>query len=147
VPSRARYARERAAAAARGTTPYRERVQTVRKRDPGVTLDVVRGHADKPAESLTARRRRRDVRQAFGEGPNGWCVVCGSRVEPERPNSYTDRRCGNEQVKRFRHEGAAWISFRGLAKLAADKAWVRQRRRESRGAGVPLRRPRGVTVD
>ena len=146
MPSAERYAREKARAEAAGTTPYRERVRSVRKRAPGVSVAVARGHAPERTESLSARRRRREVREAFKAGPTGWCVVCGSKVEPSRAKSYSDRACGAEQVRRFRAEGEAWASFRGLAKLAKDRAWVRTRRAQSRAAGVPVRRPAGVQL-
>ena len=145
MPSKERYARQKAAAAAAGTTPYKQRIATERKRAPGLPLAALRGHAEGP-QTLGARRERREERAAAGAGPDGFCVVCGSQVEDGRPNSYSDRICGNEQVKRYRRDGERWASFRGLELLARDGAWVSMRREQSETTGVPLRQPRGVVL-
>lgn len=47
MPTAARYAREKAAAAARGTTPYRERIASAARRKPGATRAVLAGHGAK----------------------------------------------------------------------------------------------------
>jgi hypothetical protein len=146
MPSKARYAREKAKAAAQGTTPYRQRVRSAQKRAPGTPRQVAAGHAPS-GRGLAVRARRRQIREAFGAGPTGWCVVCGSQVELGRPNSYADRVCGNEQVRRFRADGDAWASFRGLALLSRNRAWVRARQAQSRAAGIPVQTPPGVVLD
>lgn len=157
MPSKERYARQKAAAAAKGTTPYEERVQAARRRyGPATPLASARGHAERRTESLEHRRRARALRAGFGVAPTPWCAVCGASIADTpgvsgasgpRPNSYTCRICTLEQVTRFRQEGDAWASFRGLARLARDEVWVRRRQEQSRRAGIAYQRfPDGIEV-
>lgn len=157
MPSRERYAREKARAAERGSTPYQERVASVRRRyGPAVPRASIRGHAERRQEALSHRRRARQLRTGFGVAPTPWCAVCGADIAATpgvsgtispRPGSYTCRICTNEQVRRFRRDGDAWASFRGLEKLARDEMWVRRRQAESREAGIAVQRfPDGIEV-
>ena len=130
MPSAERYAREKAKLAEKGTTPYKHRVVKARRRTAGITQRQAAGHPGKAQRSITATRARREEIRQFEGQPGVRCQVCGCPIEPGRPNSYLDRVCDGEVVRRYRAGGQP--SFRGAGALAADAAWVAERRASCR---------------
>lgn len=139
MPSKSRYEREKARAAEKGTTPYRERLA----RSGGVD----RYGRERPAEVLTGHGPRFRARR-WGK-PTGFCVVCGSQIVPwgetrRAKVSYACRPCDSEAKRRYRAGGPP--SFQGLAALEADQVWVARRQAQSKAAGIEVRAPKGVVA-